>query len=92
MSGGKFLVSLREVLNCERILRCRFFIKEGINFWEEDIASKIREYVTITEDIFDTRTQEIVESVLDENSLVATRAGYIVKKLIKRSKYESCKI
>ena len=37
--------------------------------------------VTVTEDIFGTRTQEIVESVLDEiNAEVAT--GYVAKKLI----------
>ena len=37
MSGGRFLVSLREVLNSERILSSRSLIKENINFWEEDI-------------------------------------------------------
>ena len=47
--------------------------------------------VTVTEEIFGTRTQEIVESVLHENSTeVAT--GQVGKKLIKRPQYESCKI
>ena len=65
--------------------------KENTYFWEEDITSENAECVTVIEDIFGTRTQEIVESVLDENSAeVAT--GYVVKKLIKRSQYESCKI
>ena len=32
MSGGRFLVSLREVLNTERILSCRSLIKKNINF------------------------------------------------------------
>ena len=35
MNEGKFLVSLREVLNTERILNCRCLFKENINFWEE---------------------------------------------------------
>ena len=67
------------------------FLKENTNFGEEDITSGNAECFTVIEDIFGTRTQEIVESVLDENSAeVATT--YVVKKLIKRSQYESCKI
>ena len=91
MSGSRFLENLREVLNFKRILRCRSLIKENTNFWEEDITSENAECVTVTEDIFGTRPQEIVESVLDENRAeVAT--GYVAKKIIKRSQYESCKI
>ena len=91
MSGSRFFINLREFLNSKRNLRCRSLIKENINFWEEDITSKNQEYVAVIEDIFGTTTQEIVESVLDENSAeVAT--GYVAKKLTKRSQYESCKI
>ena len=43
------------------------FLKENINFWEEDITSGNPECVTVIEDVFGTRTQEIVESVPDEN-------------------------
>ena len=39
MSGGRFLVSLRDVYNSERILSCRSLIKEGISFWEEDLKN-----------------------------------------------------
>ena len=35
MSGGRFLVSLREVLSTERILSCRSLLKQ--NFWEENL-------------------------------------------------------
>ena len=91
MSGIRFLDNLQEVLNFERILRCRSLIKENTNFRVEVITSENAEYVTVIEEIFGTRTQEIVESVLDENSTeVAT--GYVGKKLIKRPQYESCKI
>ena len=38
MSGGRFLVSLREVLNSERILQCRSLLKENVNIWEDDVA------------------------------------------------------
>ena len=47
------------------------------------------ECVTVTEDIFDTRKREIVESVLDENSVEVT-TRYVAKKSIKQSKCESC--
>ena len=36
MSDGRFLVSLRDVYNSERILSCRSLVEEGISFWEED--------------------------------------------------------
>ena len=38
MSGGRFLVSLPEVLNSERILQCRSLLKENVHIWEDDIA------------------------------------------------------
>ena len=34
MSGGRFLVSLREVNDSERILQCRALLKGDITFWE----------------------------------------------------------
>ena len=42
MSGGRFLVSLREVLNSERILRCRSLIKENLTFGKRILHLKIR--------------------------------------------------
>ena len=65
MNGCRFLVNLREVQNSERILQYRSLLKENINFWEEDLTSENLECVTVTED----RTREIVENVLDENSV-----------------------
>ena len=35
MSGGRFLVSLREVLHSERILAGRSLIRENVNFWKK---------------------------------------------------------
>ena len=43
------------------------------------------------EDIFGTTTQEIMESILDENRAKVT-TGYVTKKLIKWLKCGSCKI
>ena len=33
MSGGRFLVSLREVCTSEKILRCRTLLKLGDEYW-----------------------------------------------------------
>ena len=41
MSSGRFLVSLREVNNSQKILALTSILKENINFWEEDIYSDI---------------------------------------------------
>ena len=56
----------------ERNLWRRSLIKEKTNFWEEDLTSENQEYVNVIEDISGTRTQEIVESALDENSAKVT--------------------
>ena len=87
MSGGRFLVSLREVLNSERILSCRSLIKENINFWEENIDSDAEESLDSINDLFDERADEIMEAVLDDDAReVATIiSGYVAKKLIKRN-------
>ena len=35
MNGGHFLVSLNKVTNFEKILLCRYLVKEDIDFWNE---------------------------------------------------------
>ena len=90
MSGGRFLVSLREVLNTERILSCRSLIKKDINFWKEDLQPESNEdesYEMIDEMLRD-RIEEISESVLDDDSseVATTISGYIAKKLLKQFK------
>ena len=91
MNGCRFLVNLREVQNSKRILQYRSLLKENINFWEEGLTSESQECVTVTEDIFGTRTREFVESVLDGNSVEVT-TWYVAKMFIKQSRCESCKM
>ena len=81
-SGGRFLVSLREVLNSARILSCRSLIKENINFWEEDLEPDNVQSTMVLDELFDNRNQEIIESVLDIHSgeVATTISGYIAKK------------
>ena len=59
--------------SAERILRCRSLNKKNINFWGEDLTSENQECVTVIDDIFGTRTREIVESVLDKSSIWVCR-------------------
>ena len=58
-----------------------------------DVAAVLdqHECVTVTEDIFRTRTREIVESVLDENSVEVTTWD-VAKTFIERSRCERFKI
>ena len=94
MSGGRFLVSLREVQTSERILQCRSLIKAGINFWKENLS---KEKVPAISDEFlqylNTHGSDIAEATLSSDSIeVATDiAGYIALKLKKRSKCDACK-
>ena len=94
MSVGRFLVSLREVLNTRQVLSGRSLIKKDINLWKEDLQSESNEdesYEMIDEMLRD-RIEEILESVFgDDSSEVATTiSGYIAKKLLKRSKCKDC--
>ena len=43
MSGGRFLVGLREVNSSEKILKIRSLLKENINFWEEDLQIEVNQ-------------------------------------------------
>ena len=56
MSGGRFLVSLREVNNSEKIMSLNSIIKADLNFWEENIYA---------ENTIDSVTLEI-HTLLDE--------------------------
>ena len=95
MSGGRFLVSLRQVQNTEQILSCHSLIKNDVNFWKEDLqqpeSDEDASYETIDEMLRDG-LQEISESVLDDDSSEAATilSGYITKKLLKRSTCKDC--
>ena len=94
MSGGRFLVSLREVINTERISSCRSLINKDINFWKEDLqpeSNKEESYEMIDEMLRD-RIEEISKNALDDDSsqVATTKSGYIAKKLLKQSKYKDC--
>ena len=94
MSGWGFLVSLREVTNSERIIRCRSLVKADINFWKEDLGSdKPSLDFSALLALLSEHEIEIAEWTLDSSSeeVSTTIAGYIAKKLAKRSNCDSCK-
>ena len=57
---------MRSSISSEKILRCRSLNKENISFCGEDLASENQNCVTEIEDIFGTRTQKMMEGVLDK--------------------------
>jgi WD40 repeat protein len=92
MSGGRFLVSLREVITSERILICRSLLKVNVNFWEENLHKEnpnVNELINI---VSEHETEIFELSLSPESKEVAfTIAGYVAKKLLKRSKCNNCK-
>jgi hypothetical protein len=86
MSGGRFLVSLTEVNNSERILLLRSLLKEDIDFWDNDVYESNLQSTEFWEnfvnDISNYAT-EIQESFLSKDSVEVstTIAGYIAKKI-----------
>ena len=96
MSGGRFLVSLKEVNTSERILQCNSLLKAEISFWEEPtLLPKLISSVEI-----DTILSALEEAGIDLDSaslsdvsaeVAVFVAGYIGKKLTERSKCDCCK-
>ena len=75
MSCGRFLFTLREVLDTERMLSCHSPIKKDINFWKEDLQPESNEdesYEMIDEMLRD-QIEEISEKVLDDDSSEVTK-------------------
>ena len=70
MSGGRFLVSLREVNTSEKILALNSILKEDINFWEEDIyvQDETKEIICKLESHMEVLSTELYESELSDDS------------------------
>ena len=93
MNGGRFLVSLREVMMSERILQCRSLLKENVNIWEENLKQNQNLESDIIDIVSDHETS-ILDLCLspDSKEVAITIAGYIAKKLIKRFKCHQCSL
>ena len=82
MSGSRFLVSLCEVKNSERILACRSLLLGDVNFWMEDLSTDVLhttldEYAKFVEE----DDSHIYEATLtnDSKEVATTIAGYVGK-------------
>ena len=95
MSGGRFLVGLREFTTSERILAIKSFLKESYSIWEEDMYCSIFHECKFENFLLelDGIIEELDASKLDHESSeeIAVIRDYIAKKLIKRSLCEGCK-
>ena len=86
MSGGRFLVSLVEVNNSERVLACRSLLKGDVNFWVEDLSptvenSQMSEFSAFLEEDDSYLYEATMKK--DGEEVATTIAGYIGKKLVK---------
>ena len=86
MIGGRFLVSLREVVNSEKVILLKSLLKENVDFGAEDISD---EPINNMEDIIQHlqgMDNEIQESTLSQESeeISVYVTGYIIKKLLNR--------
>ena len=94
MSGDRFLVSLTEVNNSQRILLLTSVIKEDINFWEHDLYENkdlTESWLHFKKDISIFASQ-MHESCLSADSLEvsATVSGYITKKINEKVQCDAC--
>ena len=92
MSGGRFLVSLREIYSSERILACRSLLKENINFWDDDLKPLQKCDYSNLLNLLSNCEQDIDELSLSSNSkeVAYSIAGYVAKKLMKRFSCNDC--
>ena len=94
MSGGRFLMGLREVKVNERILIVKSLSKESISFWEEDIYPDSNGHHALIElnKGLETISGELENNSLDQSTaeVAAVVAGYIAKKMLKRLQCSNC--
>ena len=96
MSGGRFLIGLRELECSERILSMSSLIKEGIDFWKEDVrpSDNQSEAISWLNSKLDEVREDIDSCMLNPDAIQvsAVIAGYAARKVIvDRSKCVDCK-
>ena len=87
MSGGRFLVALREVINSSQILLTVSMLKAGINAWEEDVKddtddNELKKLVIEAEKLPFDEVQLMKESM----EVCALIGGYVIKSLLDKEK------
>ena len=94
MSGGRFLVGLREVMNSEKIMLMKSLLNENICFWKEDVGDNMdkSQNVDVIKEYATERENEIQDSELSRESeeVSVYISGYITKKLVKHLNCDEC--
>ena len=96
MSGGRFLIGLRELECSERIITITSLIKESINFWKEDVRPDDDQSASISwlNAELDKISDDINSCMLDTDAIQvsAVVAGYAARKVVvQRNKCSDCK-
>ena len=92
MSGGRFLVGLREVLRSETILGCRSLLKAGIDVWKhvstDDDVEGLNEFISN----LSVHATELQEVSLDPESADVARliSGFVSRKIFENTKCDNC--
>ena len=91
MSGGKFLVGLRENQSSERILKCLSLLKAGIDFWIEEKDSHQEQPIIILDSLMECES-DLLDASLSSDSLEVAHliAGYVAKNILTRFKCDHC--
>lgn len=95
MSGGRFLVSLREVNTSEKIAAISSLLKESIDFWKFPIQQD-HDDAAMTSNFkveLDKVNEDMDACVLDTDGeqVAAVIAGYTARKLFGKNKCDDCK-
>ena len=93
LNGRHFLVSLREIKTCEKILLCQTLLKENINFLEEKLAvTNTTQEIENFEEAPDSMSVSIQEATLTlkTKEMVQVVSDYIAKQLTEKTKCCQC--
>ena len=92
MSGGRFLVGLREVESSQRIIACRSLLKVDVDVWKlqsNDEDNDVSRHFLIN---LEGHEMKIMEASLDQESLEVSClvAGFVGKNVIEKTKCNEC--
>ena len=96
MSGGNFLVSLREVLQSEKTFLCTTLLKEEVTVLQDvleddcQLTAEQNQFAKIFQMIYDESNFENIELDDDAEEVATVICGYIAKKLLVRFKCKAC--
>ena len=92
--GGRFLVSLTEMNNAQRIFLLTSLIRDDVNFWNEDLSveKSSEDMLKLLGEIESVSSELLQCSLSSDTQKVCTQVtGYIVRKLDERLHCSMCK-